>query len=199
MTASPSLMACPFCGGSERVGIYDDNDPLHGVVWFGRCLESGCGGEVGGFRKRDEAIAAWNRRATPPLPAGFVAVPSTPTREMIAAADEFCERDDNRAYVLPFGLWQAMLAASPPPSAEASAQGGEACSLGVGCDEAGVCFAVANERPEQCGRPSQAALLAEIERLKEESASYARVAFSVQEMAKEIADELRAALAGVKA
>jgi len=27
-----------------------------------------------------------------------------------------------------------------------------ACTLGVGCDETGVCYASAHNRPEQCGR-----------------------------------------------
>ena len=28
------------------------------------------------------------------------------------------------------------------------------CSLGVGCEESGVCYALANGQPEQCGKPS---------------------------------------------
>jgi len=29
------------------------------------------------------------------------------------------------------------------------------CSLGVGCEETGVCYADAHGAPEQCGRPEQ--------------------------------------------
>ena len=28
------------------------------------------------------------------------------------------------------------------------------CSLGVGCEETGVCYALAHNKPEHCGKPN---------------------------------------------
>lgn len=35
---------------------------------------------------------------------------------------------------------------------------GKPCNLGVGCDEAGVCYASAHGQPEQCGRSEGTAI-----------------------------------------
>ena len=87
---SPELKPCPFCGhvpqdwpdflhptgggwrddtlGGEKLRHYmrrDDPRGVHGECWELGCLthEGGCGATVYGD-SRDEAIAAWNRRAT---------------------------------------------------------------------------------------------------------------------------------------
>jgi hypothetical protein len=63
-------------------------------------------------------------------------------------------------------LWDAMLSASPYPTAwddvRKYVEGLEArlvavagpCSLGVGCEQYGVCYADAHGKPEECGKPS---------------------------------------------
>jgi hypothetical protein len=37
------------------------------------------------------------------------------------------------------------------PAWQAEGGGGEGCNLGVGCDEAGVCYAMAHGQPDRCG------------------------------------------------
>jgi hypothetical protein len=44
------------------------------------------------------------------------------------------------------------LAAAPTPVADSGAM--QVCSLGVGCNEAGVCYAMAHGQPEKCGAPN---------------------------------------------
>ena len=64
------------------------------------------------------------------------------------------------------GAYSAMLSASPYPTAwedvRKYVEGLEArlvavagpCSLGVGCEQYGVCYADAHGKPEECGKPS---------------------------------------------
>ena len=64
------------------------------------------------------------------------------------------------------GIFDAMLSASPYPTAwddvRKYVEGLEArlvavagpCSLGVGCEQYGVCYADAHGKPEECGKPS---------------------------------------------
>ena len=59
-----TLKPCPLCGSSARV--YDDGaGDLDSVpAWIAACDdEDGCGCETAFFDTREEAIAAWNRRA----------------------------------------------------------------------------------------------------------------------------------------
>ncbi len=65
---SPELLACPFCGGE---GL------LHRVPGLGKCWSVSCKNcDAGPSSRLSEpgAIAAWNRRATPPLPADVESV-----------------------------------------------------------------------------------------------------------------------------
>lgn len=58
------LKACPLCGSSARV--YDDGyGDLDSVpAWIAACDdEDGCGCQTTFFDMREEAVAAWNRRA----------------------------------------------------------------------------------------------------------------------------------------
>ena len=49
------LKPCPFCGGDATLWREGGVDrPYH--------ILCGCGGRVGWFETREEAIAAWNRR-----------------------------------------------------------------------------------------------------------------------------------------
>lgn len=52
------LLPCPFCGGADVVASLDGAQDWR--VSCGRC-----GAEGGPRETRDEAIDAWNRRATP--------------------------------------------------------------------------------------------------------------------------------------
>jgi len=55
------LKPCPFCGGVGSLIPHADDGDYVGVF----CQNEDCGGHAGKdwFMKRDEAIAAWNRRA----------------------------------------------------------------------------------------------------------------------------------------
>ena len=51
------LKPCPFCGGKATLWEEVTADrPWH--------ILCGCGGRVGWFLKREEAVEAWNRRDT---------------------------------------------------------------------------------------------------------------------------------------
>ena len=51
----PKLRNCPFCGGEATLwNEYPAYRPWH--------ILCGCGGRVGYFRTKEEAVAAWNRR-----------------------------------------------------------------------------------------------------------------------------------------
>ena len=82
------LSPCPFCGGAGHVVEdygYEGRAPL---LYRPQCKV--CGGGLGGFSKRPEAIAAWNRRTAPASPPdGWVLVPREPTPEMIDRAVAF--------------------------------------------------------------------------------------------------------------
>ena len=59
-----TLKPCPLCGSGARV--YDDGAGCLDSVpaWIVVCDdEDGCGCETAFFDTRDEAVAAWNRRA----------------------------------------------------------------------------------------------------------------------------------------
>jgi len=75
------LAPCPFCWGEANFTF----DGYHVTYCIG-CDK--CGARSGTFNATDEAIAAWNRRATPPAPAGWVMAPKEPTPEMMAAGLE---------------------------------------------------------------------------------------------------------------
>ena len=54
---SPTLKACPFCGGAGRI-IHDRQPP---PLWRGQCKQ--CGAGLCGSPNETEAITAWNTRA----------------------------------------------------------------------------------------------------------------------------------------
>lgn len=62
------LATCPFCRSEyvENVG-YFDSERQPQMTWHVVC--DGCGCRTQLFGDKAEAIAAWNRRATPPTPA----------------------------------------------------------------------------------------------------------------------------------
>ena len=62
MSTTEPLLACPFCGGEAELGS---------PIYYVECTS--CRGGVPSYDSRDEAIAAWNRRATPPVNADPVA------------------------------------------------------------------------------------------------------------------------------
>ena len=56
--AEEELLPCPFCGSKAEVV---ETHPVSTKSVFVRCQE--CGAFVTAFSTRDEAVAAWNRRA----------------------------------------------------------------------------------------------------------------------------------------
>jgi len=61
MSDDSKPLPCPFCGGEAR---------YIGMGSFGRMVECPCGAELWpGARNEAKTIAAWNRRASPPVPA----------------------------------------------------------------------------------------------------------------------------------
>lgn len=69
---------------------------------------------------------------------------ATPPREGVAAEDETFE-------------WiEANDIGDPTPAPPTAAE--EHCTLGVGCDETGICYADAHDQPEQCGRTAAPAM-----------------------------------------
>ncbi len=55
------LKPCPFCG-NENVRVYVGLMEFHD----GEVACDDCGGSCGNYPTRDDAIAAWNRRANEP-------------------------------------------------------------------------------------------------------------------------------------
>lgn len=74
----------------------------------------------------------------------FKLVPVVPTEAMIEAAQNSGVHPVDAAR-----SWVSMLAAAPAHDGEVVYQ---ACSLGVGCEEAGVCYAMANGDSGKCGK-----------------------------------------------
>lgn len=65
------LLPCPFCGGDGRV-IPEVGNHFHPrLLYRPQCGK--CGGNLGGFESRPQAIAAWNTRASAPALAAEVA------------------------------------------------------------------------------------------------------------------------------
>ncbi|MBY3432875.1 restriction alleviation protein, Lar family [Rhizobium laguerreae] len=62
MTASPiRLVACPFCGGEDKLRLADNADPSSMTHWV-TCDKKGCECD-GPWRKSPEAaVEAWNTR-----------------------------------------------------------------------------------------------------------------------------------------
>lgn len=61
MRKAAALLPCPFCGGEA----YLSNDASHSRAYFIGCNVDDCFGEIHWGQTKAEAIAAWNRRATP--------------------------------------------------------------------------------------------------------------------------------------
>ena len=56
------LLPCPFCGTSDLLGF----EPSHEGGWtVVKCRKCGCSGSTGLSTSEAEAVAYWNRRATP--------------------------------------------------------------------------------------------------------------------------------------
>lgn len=51
------IRPCPFCGREAFVHL-----SFAGRDWRVRCSRGGCGGEIGGFLTKFDAIAGWNKR-----------------------------------------------------------------------------------------------------------------------------------------
>jgi Lar family restriction alleviation protein len=120
-----ALLPCPFCGGEAETGFEDFHSGGHV-----RCSQCGVTGPVWS-NDTDEAITAWNRRASLPAPqgpaaqvsgavkVGWQSVPIEPTEAMkkagfdpfVAAHDPFFNKNE------PCGpIYKAMLAAAPQSS-----------------------------------------------------------------------------------
>jgi hypothetical protein len=97
----------------------------------------------------------------------LVVVPREATDEMLDAGNErSIEVIARTGIAYPSDIFPAMLSASPYPTAwddvRKYVEGLEAqlvavagpCSLGVGCEQYGVCYADAHGKPEECGKPS---------------------------------------------
>ena len=63
MTDAPKLLPCPFCGGAA---VLDPGEITRAECGGDECPMDECYTEL---LPRDEAIAAWNRRASVPAPA----------------------------------------------------------------------------------------------------------------------------------
>ncbi len=61
MREAAALLPCPFCGGEA----YLSEDASHSRAYFIGCNVEDCFGEIHWEQTKAEAIAAWNRRATP--------------------------------------------------------------------------------------------------------------------------------------
>lgn len=78
MSTTETLLPCPFCGGgasgdatikySEKYAKKQGWDQT--TFYYCNCIHCGANNQgIVGHLTRDAAIAAWNRRATPPAPA----------------------------------------------------------------------------------------------------------------------------------
>lgn len=95
MTA-PDLLPCPFCGGEAAYDFHAkgnpgawENDCDHWVY----CEADDCFANVGLCESKAEAIAAWNRRATP-APAAMR--PEVPTEAVNRLKSYLARREQDR-------------------------------------------------------------------------------------------------------
>lgn len=97
-----------------------------------------------------EARAAVASLAAPPAQREWVMVPRVPTGEMVQYGFDAMRTDnvrDSSEQGRVRRIYGAMLARAPHPAPAPV----HPCTMGVGCEEAGVCYASANGQPEQCG------------------------------------------------
>lgn len=72
MSTTPKLKPCPFCGDNHPQVAEDEyslggDDGETGYGWFAYCNSTiDCFAKIGPYNTREEAIAAWNRRAKQP-------------------------------------------------------------------------------------------------------------------------------------
>lgn len=62
MTDTTKLLPCPFCGGKAELNTWgNDRDGCH----VAKVICDSCSASADSFETQDQAIAAWNRRASP--------------------------------------------------------------------------------------------------------------------------------------
>lgn len=104
-----ALLPCPFCGepGGEQPGAYGYS------AWVG-CKNALCLVRPSSqFHTRAKAFAAWNRRATPASPDGYVLVPRDATDWMVSEARRYLFAGNSETNIEM--AWRAMIDAAPPP------------------------------------------------------------------------------------
>ena len=79
--SADNLLPCPFCGGAAEISVGEHSFNGAKVICT-NCFAEGTlfGADAAqGCSHVSEAIAAWNRRAAPAIPDGYVLVPREPT------------------------------------------------------------------------------------------------------------------------
>ncbi len=106
MSTHEKLLPWPFCGGEAR---------MHPNNWLSCTL---CNIFTDIHDTQSEALAHWNRRATPPaaVPDGWVLVPKEPTQEMTDCVAGYFDFQTNSAA----NAYRAMISAAPAAPTEAS-------------------------------------------------------------------------------
>lgn len=62
MTDTTKLLPCPFCGGKAELNTWgNDRDGCH----VAKVICDSCSASADSFETQDQAITAWNRRASP--------------------------------------------------------------------------------------------------------------------------------------
>lgn len=110
---SAKLKPCPFCGGETKIRTYSG---MGRTMFFVQCND--CAAESSCYDTKEEAVAAWNRRAERTCHVIMTAKPFSQTQELRAKSCSSCgyifESEEHRRMPPYYGEMGAIRATTLP-------------------------------------------------------------------------------------